>query len=254
MKTVVVVPTYNEALNVQPLTEALLALQVPDHEIHVLVVDDHSPDGTWQIVEKMAQSNPHVHLLHRTTNRGRGLAGIEGFKWALKAGADRVVEMDADFSHHPKFVPDLLAALQAGAVVASGSGFVTGGSDEDRGASRQIITKMAGIYIRVLLDLPLKDASSGFRAYKRHVLEAIELDRFISTGPSIVQEVFFRSRQKGFIIKEVPISFLDRKLGETKLNVKTLFKVLGTVFQLRVLQIKGELFQNEPSRKSTQRA
>lgn len=241
MKTYVMIPTYNEKENIGNLIREILNLGIPD--LHIVVVDDNSPDGTSGIVKEFSREHREVELFLRTTGKGRGSAGIAGFKYALEHGADCVVEMDADFSHHPKYIPHLLNAVR-GADMVIGSRFVPGGKDVNRGILRRTITLLAGMYVKILLRLKIKDVSSGYRCFKRKVLEAIELDSMVSTGPSIVSEVFYRAHLKGFSITEIPIEFMDRIHGQTKLNFTTLIKTLLTVLELKQLHKKGLLFRS----------
>ena len=231
MKTWVIIPTYNEAQNIEALLQSIMDLKLPN--LLALVVDDNSPDGTGPIADQMAKDNPNIKVLHRFQNRGRGSAGIEGFKQALTKGADYIVEMDADFSHHPKYIPDLLKFAPQYDIVI-GSRYVTGGQDADRGIIRQIITFLARQYIRLILEVKVKDPTSGFRCFKRQVLVDINLDRLISTGPSIVSEILYKAKQKGFSTHEIPIVFEDRKKGSTKLNLMTLIKTLFMVLKFRL--------------------
>ncbi len=240
MKTYVMIPTYNERENIGNLIREILNLKISD--IHIVVVDDNSPDGTSEVVKNLAKEHPEVELLLRTTGRGRGSAGIAGFKYALEHGADCVVEMDADFSHHPKYIPSFLEAIQEADMVI-GSRSVAGGKDVNRGIVRRVITFLASVYVKMLLGLKIKDVSSGYRCFKRKVLEAIELDSMISTGPSIVSEVFYRAHLKGFSIKEIPIEFADRTHGQTKLNYSILIKTLLMVLKFKRLNKKGLLFK-----------
>ncbi len=223
-KTYVVIPTYNEAENIEALLKAILALGIP--ELTALVVDDNSPDGTGKIAEKYAA------VIHRYKNRGRGLAGIEAFKFALKEGADYIIEMDADFSHHPKYIPDLLKHIKDNDIVL-GSRFVPGGKDSDRGWSRKIVTTFARNYIKWMLGVKVNDITSGYRCFKRKVLKAIDLDHMISTGPSIVSEILYKAHLKGFTMYETPIIFEDRKKGETKLNLGILLKTLWMIVEFK---------------------
>jgi dolichol-phosphate mannosyltransferase len=240
MKTYAMIPTYNERENIGNLIREILNLKIPD--IHIVVVDDNSPDGTSEVVQNLSKEHPEVELLLRTTGRGRGSAGIAGFKYALEHGADFVIEMDADFSHHPKYIPPMLEAIQNADMVI-GSRFISGGKDVNRGIIRKVITILAGIYVRVLLGLKIRDVSSGYRCFKRKVLEAIELDSIISTGPSIVSEVFYRAHLKGFSLQEIPIKFEDRTHGQTKLNYKILIKTLLMVLKFKRLHKKRFLFK-----------
>ncbi|MBM4053344.1 MAG: polyprenol monophosphomannose synthase [Planctomycetes bacterium] len=245
MKTYVMIPTYNERENIGKLIQEIVNLKISD--LHIVVVDDNSPDGTAKEVQKYASKHPEIELLLRTTNRGRGSAGIAGFQYALDHGADYIVEMDADFSHHPKYIPAMLNALQNADMVI-GSRFVSGGRDVNRGIVRRIVTFLAGVYVRILLGLKINDVSSGYRCFKRKVLEAIQLGTMISTGPSIVSEVFYRAHVKGFSIKEIPIEFEDRIHGETKLNYKILLKTLLMVLKFKQLHKKGLLFETVSKR------
>lgn len=219
MKTVVVIPTYNESKNIGLLIDEIERLgAAPD----ILVVDDDSPDGTSALVAKRAAGDQCVHLLTRKERKGRGYAGIAGFRQALAMGADLIVEMDADFSHHPRFIPALTEACRH-ADVAIGSRGVAGGGEQGRGFSRRFLTKMANLYIRLLLREPIQDCTSGFRCFRRSVLERIRLETMISSGPSIVEEVLFRAKRLGCTFAEVPIIFEQRVRGESNLSLRKLF-------------------------------
>lgn len=241
MKTVIMIPTYNERGNIARLLDEILTLDVPGHVIHALVVDDDSPDGTGGVVAELASGEPRIQLLTRKTGRGRGSAGIAGFKFALGQGADCVIEMDADFSHHPRYIPSLIQAADRGADVVLGSRFVDGGADDDRGLHRRLVTKFAGIYVRTMLGVGVRDVSSGYRCFKRDALERVGLGSLISTGPSIVLEILFKCALLQMRIAEVPIVFIDRREGQTKLNTKTLIKTLLMVAKFRLLHIRGQL-------------
>jgi len=254
-RLVVMVPTYNEAGNIEALVNELLALAVPA-AVHVLVADDNSPDGTGRLVQALAAVNPRVHALVRTKRRGRGAAGIDGFKAALALGADYVVEMDGDFSHQPRFIPALFAAASTSATtestglsvggtdnlvdsavkddliiadvadVAIGSRFVPGGSDSDRSIVRRAITWCVRRFIRRKFRTSVRDVSSGFRLFRRGILERIDLDDLISVGPSIVIEILYKLELLRATVVEVPIDFADRRAGTTKLSALTLFETL----------------------------
>jgi dolichol-phosphate mannosyltransferase len=237
------VPTYNEAGNIEALVKELLALAVPA-DVHVLVADDNSPDGTGRLVQALAAADPRVHALIRTKRRGRGAAGIDGFKAALALGAEYVVEMDGDFSHQPRFIPALFAAAvgdsaaKGGLVVADGadnpvvadavigSRFVPGGSDSDRSVVRRAITWCVRRFIRRKFRTSVRDVSSGFRLFRRGILERIDLDDLISVGPSIVLEILYKLELLRATVVEVPIEFVDRRAGTTKLGALTLFETL----------------------------
>jgi dolichol-phosphate mannosyltransferase len=231
MRVLATVPTYNESGNIARLVSELLALR-PDLE--VLVIDDDSPDGTWRIVETMAAENPRVHLLHRTHERGRGTAGRDGFRWAVEQGAELVVEMDADFSHHPRFIPALLAPAERGeADVVVGSRLVAGGGEAGRGWRRRLITHLANLYIRLILWLPVRDCTTGFRVFRGDLLAKIPWDTVQSRGPEIVQEVLLLARARGARMVEVPILFEERAAGQSTFNAKIALRSLWAVLRFR---------------------
>ncbi|MCX7962988.1 MAG: polyprenol monophosphomannose synthase [Candidatus Sumerlaea chitinivorans] len=232
MKIIVTLPTYNEAQNIEPLIEELLAL---GEEFEVLVIDDHSPDGTWQIVERLSERNPRVHLLHRVNERGRGTAGLAGFRWARDHGADAVVEMDADFSHEPRFIPSLLEPIRRGeANIVIGSRLVAGGKEEGRSPIRTLITLAANAYIRLMLGLPIRDCTSGFRVFDRRALEVLPWETMTCRGPEIVQEVLWEARRAGLRMVERPIVFKERRAGQSTFNFKIMLRSLGYMWKLRM--------------------
>lgn len=211
-----ILPTYNEAANIGRLLEELYALGLPG--FGAVVVDDASPDGTAAVVRGLRGRLPDLHLLERDGPAGRGLAGRDGFLFALRSGARRIVEMDADFSHQPRFVPRLVAAADD-CDLAIGSRLVSGGADDDRPRARRLLTTAANAYARGLLGLPVLDANSGFRCFTRRALEAVDPATLRSTGPSIVHETLWRAARAGLRIREVPIEFVDRKEGASKLSL-----------------------------------
>ncbi|MCD4812264.1 polyprenol monophosphomannose synthase [bacterium] len=212
----VMIPTYNEKANIIRLLENIEALGIPN--LAIVVVDDCSPDGTGKLVDRFAKKKKNIHAVHRVHERGRGTAGIAGFKYALAHKADMVIEMDADFSHHPRYIPDMIKAAKQCDVVV-GSRFVQGGRDLDRGMSRHLITRMANFYIRRVLKITdVHDCTSGYRLFKRSVLESIKMDNTVSLGPSIVQELLYKATQKGYRAKEIPIVFVDRREGKSTFN------------------------------------
>jgi dolichol-phosphate mannosyltransferase len=234
------IPTWNESGNILRLAREILALG-PGFE--VLVVDDHSPDGTWRLVAEAMKDEPRLHLLHRTTDKGRGRAGRDGFVQALAMGARIVVEMDADFSHHPRYIPALVRRLNSDPAIGLvlGSRAVEGGSDADRGWLRRAITTCANAYIRLLLGVRVRDCNSGFRAWKRATLERIKVEQTISPGPAIVQELLYKTARQGIGIAEVPIVFEDRKVGESTLTWRLLVQGYTTVLKLRWWGLTGRL-------------
>lgn len=229
MRAMVMVPTYNESGNIERLIKEILA---QSDDIGIVVVDDDSPDGTWRIVEDYSKRDPMVHLLRRVGRRGRGTAGIEGFLYAVRQGVDFVIEMDADFSHEPSYISEFLKQM-GDCDLLIGSRMVKGGGETGRGPLRRWITKGANLYIRLILGLPYKDSTSGYRVFRREVLEAIDLDDLISTGPSIVQEVLYKAHLKGFRIKEFPIIFEDRTIGHSTFNTRIMRQSLIMIPKIR---------------------
>jgi dolichol-phosphate mannosyltransferase len=232
VKTVVMIPTYDEAQNIEALLAELLSLPVPGLE--ALVVDDRSPDGTAELVARMCKKEARVHLLLRSGPKGRGHAGREGFLKALELGAERIVEMDADFSHQPRHIPALLAALSS-CDIAIGSRMVAGGSDDDRPLARRWLTVAADAYARALLRLPVKDANSGFRAFSRRALETIRPATLSAAGPAILHEMLYRAARAGLRFSEVPIEFIDRRKGDSKLDLRRLAAGYLTVLKIAII-------------------
>jgi dolichol-phosphate mannosyltransferase len=233
MKTIILVPTYNERANIGELV-SLLHQNVPQAE--VLVVDDSSPDGTFEEVEKMGKKDPQLHLLLRDRSiKGRGWAGRDGFVKALSMGADAVVEMDGDLSHQPKFIPSMLAPIQSGeADVVLGSRYIPGGKDVDRPIHRQLTSGFAKQYLKFVLGLKANDPTSGFRAFSKEALTRIKVDTLKARDPFTVSEILFRCYQAKLRVKEAPIEFIDRTRGESKLGLATLLKYLLRALVLRL--------------------
>jgi len=231
MKAIVVLPTYNEAGNIEELIDKILLV---DESIIVLVVDDNSPDGTWKIVQKMGEENTRIKLLLRTEERGRGTAGIAGFKRALEDGGDYIIEMDADFSHNPVYLKEMLAEIENYDIVI-GSRFLEGGGERGRHPARKYITYLANFYIRTVLGVRVKDATSGYRCFKRAVLENIDLGKMDATGPEIVQEILYGALRKGYRVKEIPIIFEERKTGDSTFNGKIM---LNSLIKIPLMRMK----------------
>jgi dolichol-phosphate mannosyltransferase len=236
LKAGVIVPTYNESENVVPLLEAIRDVAVPG--LAVLVVDNASPDGTAARVRAFAERHPFADVLERTGPRGRGHAGRDGYLAALDRGADLVIEMDGDLSHDPRYLPALVAASAHHDVVL-GSRFVPGGSDEARALWRRVITIAANFYIRVVFGISVRDANSGYRCFRRDALLAIDPKRLTSPGPAIVQEVLFRAERCGLRVGEIPVAFVERVHGDSKLGWLQLWQGYTTVLRLRVRQLLG---------------
>lgn len=225
-----VLPTYNEAENLEPLVAAALA-NLPD-TARVLVVDDNSPDGTGDLADRLAAEEPRIEVLHRTQKEGLGPAYIAGFRHALAAGADRILEMDSDFSHDPADLPRLLAATEE-ADVAIGSRYVSGGGVENWSKVRQAISRGGSTYARALLGLPIRDLTGGFKCFRREVLEAIDLDAIGSKGYAFQVEMTYRAIDLGFSVKEVPIVFRERRAGASKMSRSIVLEAAWMVPKMR---------------------
>jgi dolichol-phosphate mannosyltransferase len=210
-----VLPTYNEAENLEPVVAAALA-SLPG-SARILVVDDNSPDGTGKLADRLAGAEPRVEVLHRARKEGLGPAYVAGFRHALAAGAGRILEMDSDFSHDPADLPRLLAATER-ADLAIGSRYVTGGGVENWSALRQAISRGGSVYARVVLGLPIRDLTGGFKCFRREVLEAIDLEAIASRGYAFQVEMTYRAIDLGFSVAEVPITFHERRAGASKMS------------------------------------
>jgi len=236
MKTFVMIPTYNESENIKELIDEILKLKIKN--LHIVVVDDNSPDGTWQLVQNISKKHKNIHLLLRRKAKGRGSAGRDGFVYCLEHGADTVVEMDADFSHDPMYIPSMLRELKNADLVL-GSRRVQGAKEIGRSWFRKFVTFGANLYITIMLGIKVKDCNSGFRCFKRKVLERINVYSLESKGPSIVQEVLFKAHLKGFKIKEIPITFVNRTKGSSKLWIPQLAAGYFMVLKLKIQHLLG---------------
>jgi dolichol-phosphate mannosyltransferase len=226
----VVVPTYNERVNVPLIVPAILG---QDPRIDVLVVDDSSPDGTGELADQLAAGNPRVHVLHRGQKEGLGKAYIAGFRFALDHGYDLIFEMDADFSHDPRFLPTFLDAIQDADLVI-GSRYKTGVNVINWPISRLLLSLGANQYARIVTGLPLADSTGGFKCFRRRVLEAIPLERVRSNGYAFQIEMSYLAWKKGFRLKEIPIVFTDRVEGQSKMNRKIVREAVWMVWWLRL--------------------
>ncbi len=236
MKTFVMIPTYNESENIKILIDKILKLRIND--LHIVVVDDNSPDGTANEVQKISKSKKNVYLLLRKSDKGRGAAGKAGFIYCLNHGANIVIEMDADMSHDPKYIPLMIKELKNADLIL-GSRRIAGGNEIGRNIFRKFVTLVANLYIKVMLGIKIKDCNSGFRCFKRKVLEEINLQKLESRGPSIVQEVLFKAHLKGFKIKEIPITFVNRTKGKSKLGLPQLAAGYYMILKLKVQYLFG---------------
>jgi dolichol-phosphate mannosyltransferase len=228
-RVLIIVPTYNEMENLPLLVKEILAV-VP--HVEILVADDNSPDGTGRLADDMAAADPRIHVLHREKKEGLGKAYIAGFKWALAQGFDLVFEMDCDFSHQPRHLPDFLAAIRDADLVL-GSRYTRGGRTENWGLTRKLISAGGNLYARLVLGLPYRDLTGGFKCFRRNVLEALDLDHLISTGYAFQIELTTRSHRKHFRIVETPIVFPDRTRGTSKMSGRIFKEAFFTVWKLR---------------------
>jgi len=230
MKPMVVVPTYNEADNIAHFAAAVLALPVPD--LNVLVVDDESPDGTGQLADELAAQSDRVHVLHRTGLRGLGRAYVDGFRWALDHGFDRIIQMDADFSHSPDYIPTMLEKSNEYDVVV-GSRYVPGGGhDEHWEAGRVFLSAWANFYARMILRMQVHDATAGFKCWTRHALEIIQLDRVKSNGYVFQVEMAYLCQKLGLRGVEIPIYFEDRRIGQSKMSIPVKLEAAWRTWQV----------------------
>jgi dolichol-phosphate mannosyltransferase len=229
-------PTYNERENLEPMLRALAPLGV-----NVLVIDDNSPDGTGEIADRLAEELDFVSVLHRAQKEGLGPAYLAGFRRSLADGADLILEMDCDFSHKPADVPRLIAACESGADLALGSRYVAGGGTENWGLLRRVISVGGSMYARVLLGVRFHDLTGGFKCYRRAVLERIDLDAIHSKGYAFQIETTYRTVRAGFTVVEVPITFVDRTAGESKMSRKIFLEAIGVVWKLRAESVVGKL-------------
>src|SRR5437764_1072536 len=229
MKTLIIIPTYNERENLAPLLEQIFAY-TPDSDI--LIVDDNSPDGTGQLADEIHNENPRVSVLHRPGKLGLGTAYIAGFKYAIANGYDAAFEMDADFSHDPRYLPDFLTAIQDADLVI-GSRYVPGGGTPNWSFLRRFISGGGNIFARFMLGIPVQDCTAGFRCYRRQVLESIDLDTIQSQGYAFQVEMAYRVMRQGFKIVETPIVFMDRRIGKSKMSRKIVIEAFIYVLQAR---------------------
>lgn len=234
MKNLIVMPTYNEKENIKKIIPAIRSFDVG---LHILIVDDASPDGTAAEVRRMAKKDKKIHLIERKGKLGLGTAYAEGFKYAIKNKYDYIFEMDADFSHDPKFIRDFLNEMKTNDVVV-GSRYLKGVSVVNWPISRLILSKFASLYARMITGMPLTDCTSGFNCYKRKVLEAINPDTIHSDGYSFQIEMHYKAWKKGFKIREIPIIFVDRHSGTSKLSQNIIWEAVLIVWKLRLGLIK----------------
>ncbi|PIS42401.1 MAG: dolichyl-phosphate beta-D-mannosyltransferase [Candidatus Kerfeldbacteria bacterium CG08_land_8_20_14_0_20_40_16] len=230
-KKYIILPTYNEKDNLTDLIEAILNLQI--FNLHIIIVDDNSPDGTGRIADQLSQTHPGVSVIHREGKMGLGSAYITGFKRALAVGADLIFEMDADFSHNPKEIPNFIKAIQEGYDVVVGSRRIPDGGILNWGIARNIMSKGAMWFSRLVLGLKTKDVTSGYRCYSQKVIKAINWGQIKSNGYSFQEETIFRCEKMSFKVKEIPIVFRDRVKGKSKLSKTEILNFFLTIIRLR---------------------
>jgi dolichol-phosphate mannosyltransferase len=237
LRPLVVIPTYNEKDNIEEITHTLLGVH---GDLEVLVVDDGSPDGTGAIVDRMCKADHRVHAIHRPGKMGLGSAYITAFKYALERDYDPIFQMDSDFSHDPKYLPDFLEKIKDHDLVL-GSRYVVGVNVVNWPLGRLLLSYYANMYTRVITRMPIRDATGGFKCFRRKVLESIDLDRIHSEGYSFQIEMSYKTWKKGFRICETPIIFVDRRAGESKMSMKIAREAAWVVWKLRILALLREL-------------
>ena len=235
MKTLIISPTYNEKDNISTIIHEVF---VRDHNYHMLIIDDNSPDGTADIVRELKKTYSNLHLVVRDKKNGLGKAYIFGFKWALKRDFEAIVQMDADMSHHPKEIEQMKKLLK-NYDLSIGSRYIDGVSVVKWPIRRLILSYGANLYSRIITGMPLRDATGGFKVWKRKVLESIDLDNVKSSGYSFQIEMNFRAWIKGFKLVEHPIIFIDRTIGQSKMSRKIMFEAIWMVWRLRIWRIFG---------------
>lgn len=236
-KSLVIIPTYNEMENIPKLIPIVLS----QHDsLEILIVDDNSPDGTAKYIEELKQSNSRIHLIKRGGKLGLGTAYLEGFKYALKNNYDYIFEMDADFSHDPNEIKNFLEAIKQNDLVL-GSRYINGVRVLNWPMRRLLLSFFASVYTKVITGMPVRDATGGFKCFRRKVLDSIDLDKVKSNGYSFQIEMTFKAYAKGFKIQEIPIVFVDRVKGTSKMSKKIVFEAVTMVWKLRLQNIFGTL-------------
>ena len=237
-RVLVITPTYNERENLHAFLAALFAIAP---QVDVLIVDDNSPDGTGGLADEVAALDARVHVRHRAGKLGLGTAYLEGFQWALEKAYDVVFEMDTDLSHDPRYVPEFVRAIEAGADVVVGSRNIPGGGVEGWGPGRHLVSKGGSIYARSILGLDVRDLTSGYKAFTRDALERIDLGGVKSNGYSFQIELTYRAVLRGMRVAEVPILFVDRRAGASKMSRKIFAEAVLMVWKLRFDALRGRM-------------
>ncbi|MFC1606585.1 polyprenol monophosphomannose synthase [Candidatus Latescibacterota bacterium] len=237
MKALVIIPTYNEKENLEEITNAVLDLP---HDFNILVVDDNSPDGTGDIADRLSAEDNRIHVLHRPKKQGLGQAYLAGFSWGLERDYDLFFEMDADFSHRPRYLNDFMEAVKDADLVL-GSRYISGVNVVNWPLGRLLISYFANRYSQIITGLPVRDATGGFKCFRREVLESIDLDKVNSTGYAFQIEMSMRAWAHGFTIKEIPIVFYDREKGTSKMSFGIASEAAVMVWKLKVWKLLGKL-------------
>ncbi|HXF97617.1 MAG TPA: polyprenol monophosphomannose synthase [Gaiellaceae bacterium] len=240
MRAVVCLPTYNERENLEVMVRALGAVLDTARD-RVLVIDDHSPDGTGEIADRLAGELSWLFVLHRQRKEGLGPAYVAGFRWALAEGAELVLEMDCDFSHDPADVPRLIAAAEEGADLVLGSRYVPGGGTEGWGLLRRLVSRGGCLYAQLILGVPVRDLTGGFKCYRRRALQAIDLDALAARGYAFQIETTYRVLRAGLRVREVPIRFVERREGASKMTGAIVLEAIWRVPLLRLRALAGRL-------------
>jgi dolichol-phosphate mannosyltransferase len=237
VKALIIIPTYKERENLTELVRRIFAQDLP---VEILIIDDNSPDGTGALADELAAQDPRIHVMHRPGKLGLGSAYVLGFRYAIERDYDAVFEMDADFSHSPDSLPEFLKELE-GADMVLGSRYLRGVTVVNWPLKRLILSYGANVYTRIVTGMPIKDATGGFKCFRRQVLEAIDLDRVKSDGYGFQIEINFKAWRKGFKIREIPILFVDRMAGESKMSRRIVWEAAWMVWRLRLLDLFGAL-------------
>ena len=228
-RALVCLPTYDERENLEPITRAILAATP---EVDILVIDDSSPDGTGELADRLAAAEPRLHVLHRAAKQGLGKAYLAGFAWALERGYPLVLEMDADFSHNPKYLPRMLELAREADLVL-GSRNVKGGGTVNWGLGRKLLSRGGSLYARTILGLRVRDLTGGFKCFRREVLEAIDLGSVECSGYAFQIELTYRAVKHGFRVVELPIIFEDRRVGQSKMSRRIVLEAVSKVWSIR---------------------
>jgi dolichol-phosphate mannosyltransferase len=229
-RALVIIPTYDEVENLEPIATAVLAA---DPRLELLVVDDNSPDGTGEKADALAAQHPRVHVLHRAAKQGLGRAYLAGFDWALARPYECVFEMDADFSHDPRYLPRFLDEIDRGFDVVLGSRYVHGGGTLNWGLRRKLVSRGGSLYARTILGVPIHDLTGGFKCFRREALEALDLSTVRASGYAFQIELTYRALRRGFKVSEIPIIFEDRRVGKSKMSRAIFLEAVAMVWKLR---------------------